>query len=303
MYTSQVNLDNVWGDDRMVPGPLNLKGVLSRLQLQFARRSETPILDAQVLLAEILHKPRTWVMAHPETLITGKDEQTLENILVRLEAGEPLPYILGHWEFFGLTFAINSAVLIPRPETELLVEQAVDWLRKHPVEGQQVVDIGTGSGCIAISLAIHVKGLQVVATDLSSAALQVAQANARQHGVNKQVNFVQCNLFPPGDNLYHLICSNPPYIPTGMLDTLSIAENEPLQALDGGPDGLDVIQRLLLAAPQRLASEGRLLVEIEESQGARVLTLAQAAFPDSQVEVMQDLAGRDRLLIVDMEPG
>ena len=144
--------------------------------------SDTPALDASVLLAHILNKPRTWVLAHPEITLTTDQQNQLNQALTRLECGEPFPYVLGHWEFFGLDFDITSDVLIPRPETELLVEKAVTWLQESPAR-RTVADIGTGSGAIAVSIAVNVRDVNILATDISKQALQVAQRNAEKHSV------------------------------------------------------------------------------------------------------------------------
>ena len=163
---------------------------LPLLRQQLEPYSDTASLDAQVLLAHLLEKPRAWVLAHPEALLTSAQEQSLTQAVERLQNGEPLPYVLGEWEFFGLSFQVTPAVLIPRPETELLVEQALKALQARPhllsTASQQLclADIGTGSGCIAISLAVHLPGIQILATDLSNAALQVARLNALRHQVS-----------------------------------------------------------------------------------------------------------------------
>jgi hypothetical protein len=174
--------------------------------------SDTPSMDASVLLAGLLDKPRAWVIAHPEASLVSAERAVLENALKRLEAGEPLPYILGHWEFYGLEFLLNPATLIPRPETELLVEQALEWLKDHP-DRRRIADVGTGSGCIAISLACHLPDLRIIATDISGLALQAALANARRHGVSGPINFIQGNLLDGVAAQFDLICANLPYIP------------------------------------------------------------------------------------------
>jgi release factor glutamine methyltransferase len=253
-------------------------------------------LDAQVLLARILGRPRTWVLAHPEAALTRSRAAELEEMVRCLEAGKPLPYVLGCWEFFGLEFEITPDVLIPRPETELLVERALGWLRADPSR-RRAVDVGTGSGCIAISLAANLPDLRIMATDISPAALQVAGRNARANGVEGRVEFCCCDLFP--DRIgFDLIAANLPYVPTRTLEQLSIHGREPALAVDGGSDGLAQIRRLLAQVPERLVPGGLLLIEIEASQGPRVLSLAYDAFSEAQIHLHQDLAGRDRLLEV-----
>lgn len=272
--------------------------------------SDTPALDAQVLAAHVLGKDRSWVLAHPEAGLDPTQVDRLEAAAARLEAGEPLPYVTGHWEFFGLDFRLTPDVLIPRPETELLVEQALAWLRARggvqaaapapeaapSPASPRAIDVGTGSGCIAVSLAVHAPQLHLVATDISPEALDLARQNARDHGVQDRIHFAQADLIPAASPPFDLVCANLPYIPSATLSHLAVHRREPSLALDGGPEGLDQIRRLLDRLPDSLAPRGLALLEIEASQGARVLELARAACPDAQVAILQDLAGRDRLL-------
>lgn len=263
--------------------------------------SETAVLDAQVLLAHLLNRTRTWIAAHPEVELFPSQEETLSSYLRRLEQGEPLPYLLGYWEFYGRRFEVTPQVLIPRPETELMVERALNWLRHHP-KRRWAADVGTGSGCIAISLAAEIKDLRVLATDISLPALRVAQRNARKHGVDERVHWVQCDLlppFPPDASPAHridLICANLPYVPSTLLPQLPVARYEPLLALNGGQDGLELIRRFLHLVPDWVAPGGLILLEIEASQGAQALSLAYDIFSAAHIHLYPDLAGHDRLL-------
>jgi release factor glutamine methyltransferase len=263
--------------------------------------SETASLDAQVLLAHVTGKPRSWILAHPEADLSPDEVHTLENALKRLEAGAPLPYVLGHWEFYGLDFIVTPATLIPRPETELLVVEALRWLRSQPGR-HWALEVGTGSGCISIALAVNAPGLSILASDISLPALQIARQNARWHGVAQRLLWVQTDLIPPTHRHFDMICANLPYIPTEQLELLPVAQREPRQALDGGPDGLLAIHRLLQAAPRHLAPGGLLILEIEASQGKAARELARASFPGAEVQVLADLAGWDRLLRVELPP-
>lgn len=271
--------------------------VLSQIRSRLERQSETAALDAQVLLAHILDKPRAWVLAHPEAPLSPEQAEDLARALARLENGEPLPYILGHWEFFGLDFRVTPAALIPRPETELLVERALEWLRQHP-ERRLAADVGAGTGCIAVALAMHVPDLRLLVCDRSLEALRVAQENIRRHRVQERAFCLQADLLPALGRKIDLICANLPYIPSATLRTLSVARWEPTLALDGGPDGLSLIGRLLELAPLALAPGGLALLEIEATQGTAALQLARTAFPAAQVELFPDLAGRDRLISI-----
>ena len=263
--------------------------------------SDTPALDASVLIAHVIHRPRTWVMAHPELALTPEQQKELDDSLKRLERGESFPYVLGHWEFFGLDFEITPDVLIPRPETELLVEKAIAWLQQSPMR-RTIADVGTGSGAIAVSIAVNVPDARLLATDISNKALEMAQKNAIKFGVINQIDFVQCDLLPPhietlpSDLHFDLICANLPYIPTSTLYKLSIFGREPTLALDGGADGLDMIRRMLNIAPEWLAPNGMILLEIESTRGIQALKLAHDLFSEASIHLHQDLAGRDRLL-------
>ena len=192
---------------------------LNQIQAHLLQVSETPGLDAQVILAHILGKPRSWVLAHPEFSLTPEQAVELERALARLEAGEPLPYVLGHWEFFGMDFSVNRQVLIPRPETELMVEQALTWLRRHPAR-RAALDVGTGNGCIALSLAIKIPDLHVLASDISPGALEQAQSNLHRYALQGRVQFILADLFPEVGGSFDLICANLPYIPSAELARL-----------------------------------------------------------------------------------
>jgi release factor glutamine methyltransferase len=275
--------------------------LLEKTVLQLSSVSDTPQLDAHVLLANILDKPRTWIEAHPETLLTRSQLATVKKAVSRLEAGEPLPYVLGHWEFFGLDLEITSDALIPRSETELLVERAIKWLQAVSSR-HTVADVGTGSGCIAIAIAKNIYDAKFMATDISRPALELAHRNACKHNVAKRIDFVQCDLLPPHpdpfptDLHFDLICANLPYVPTQTLQGLSVYGREPTLALDGGIDGLDIVRRLLRIAPEWLAPNGMLLLEIEASQGMAAVSLAYDAFDNVEIHLHKDLAGQDRLV-------
>jgi len=284
-----------------------LSDFLEQVVSQLFSVSDTPELDARVLLSNILDKPRTWIEAHPETLLTGPQLATAKKALARLEEGEPLPYILGHWEFFSLDLEITPDVLIPRPETELLVEQAIKWLQAAP-ERRTIADIGTGSGCIAVAIAKNIHDAKIIATDISRPALEVAHRNARRHNVAKRIDFVQCDLLPhypsplPTSRHLDLICANLPYIPTHTLPELPVYGREPTLALNGGTDGLDIVRKLIKIIPEWLAPNGMILLEIEASQGMPALSLAYDAFENAKIHLHQDLAGHDRLLSIELLP-
>lgn len=277
------------------------KSILTEITYRILGSSETPAADAVALLARIFERSTAWVLAHPEAVPDAAQRLRLDSALERLERGEPLPYVLGEWEFYGLKLGLSPEALIPRPETELLVEQALAWLRSRP-EPVRAADVGTGSGAIAIALAANDPQIVVVAADLSAGALRTAAANVARHSLASRVWCVQADLLPPGNNRFDLICANLPYIPTADLSDLRVARWEPISALDGGPDGLDVVRRLLAQAPGRLAPGGAVLLEIESGQGRAAVRLARKAFPGAQVRLMQDLAGWDRLVFIQSGP-
>jgi len=207
--------------------------------------------------------------------------------------GVPLPYLLGEWEFFGRKFIVTPDVLIPRPETEHLVESALDYLQS--IESPLIVDVGTGSGAIAVSLAAECPSARVIAVDLSKPALTIAQRNARRLG-QSQVDFLQTDLLSSLHTKFNLICANLPYIPSETLDTLEVARWEPRLALDGGISGLEDIRRLLIQARSRLSTPGALLMEIDASLGSESLSTAREILPQANCSLLKDLAGRDRII-------
>jgi release factor glutamine methyltransferase len=279
--------------------------LLSDITTRLSLISASAALDSSVLIAHILDKPRTWVMAHTELTLTSDQQKKLDDSLSRLELGEPLPYVLGHWEFFGLDFKVTPDVLIPRPETELLVERAIAWLKQNPGQ-RSVADVGTGSGAIAVSIAVNVPDAKTLATDISPDALNVAKQNAEKHGVSDRVDFIECDLLPmqsPIENRkpeIDLLCANLPYIPAKILQGLSVLKREPALALDGGDDGFELIQRLMKTAPDNLAPNSLMLFEIEATLGEPAVRLARDILPNANVQLHQDLSGRDRLLEIEL---
>jgi len=283
-------------------------GAVTRL-LQPA--SDDPSLDASVLLASLVGCSRSWIAAHPDLTLSADQSAALQSAVRRLQAGEPLPYVLGSWEFYGLRFIVSPDVLIPRPETELLVELALDWLHDSG-DRRNVADIGTGSGCIGITLALGISDVDVLATDISEGALRVARQNAELHGVNERIHFMLTDLLPPlppksdkhpadAPVSFDLVCANLPYIPTGRLRGLRVYRHEPILALDGGPDGLRLIRLLFSSVGSFLRPAARLLIEIDETTAVDAARVAEQAFPSAHVRTHQDLAGRDRLLDVRLE--
>lgn len=280
------------------PGAWTLADLLAQVRQRLEPISEAPGLEAQLLIADALGTSRERLLAHPEQRIGAENLQRVWQKVDRLLAGEPLPYVLGWWEFFGRRFRVTPSVLIPRPETELLVEQALDFLKSRRLA--LGLDVGTGSGCIAVTLAAECQGLRMVATDLSRSALRVAACNARHHAVQQRVYLVACDLASPLLGPFDLVCANLPYIPRTRLAELEVARREPVLALDGGEDGLGLFRRLLVDLPRLLAPGGRGLFEIDETHRGPAVSIAEQVGV-GPVEVKQDLSGRDRLLVIRSE--
>lgn len=259
--------------------------------------SDSPYLDVQVLLAEILNKSRSWVLSHPEFNLSLEQEEQFNLAVQRLENGDPLPYILGKWEFFGLELSLSPDTLIPRPETELLVERGLSWLNNLPGK-RLAADIGTGSGCVAISLAYHCSDLICLATDISYPALKVARQNVARYQLSDRVFCLQCDLLPPIMGQFDLICANLPYIPTQRLKSLKVGYKEPTLALDGGYLGLELITRLLSQFSNFHLPVGLILLEIDPDQKDMVTRVATEVFPTRQVTCISDLAGNDRVIAI-----
>ena len=264
--------------------------------------ASAPQLEAEVLLSHVLDTSRTVLSAHPEYVLTPDQLSSYQTLVQHRISNYPLPYLTGRIEFYGLEFEVTPDVLIPRPETETLVDLA---LARHPTS---VVDVGTGSGCIAVALAAHLPDAIIYAIDISTAALAVAHRNAERYGVAERVPLLVGDVLSPRPSPIDLIVSNPPYIPSGECASLpaSIRDHEPRLALDGGSDGMAIIQRLLIQAPAVLRNGepeegeagGGLLIEIGADQGEVASQLARTFFPQAAVRVHPDLAGRDRVLEV-----
>lgn len=257
-------------------------------------RSETPLLESQVLLSYVLEKPREWIITHDKEELTSVQLFQLDAALHRLIEGEPLPYITGKRAFFGMDFLVNHDVLIPRPETELLVEEAILWLGKYPAK-RSAYDVGTGSGVIAVCLADAFADLQITAFDLSKDALEIAKKNCINYRHEDQIEFRQNNLLENIQDRVDLITANLPYIPTGTLNSLSELRFEPRLALDGGKDGLLYISPLLEQAAGLLRPGGLILLEIEATIAESVEKAAGSYLPDAQIDILFDYANLPRI--------
>lgn len=279
--------------------PITIRAAL--LDARHALTGEDAALEAEVLLMHALDIDRARLYQRLDKPLTGQDSTAFARLLARRRAHEPLAYITGHREFFALDFEVTPAALIPRPETETLVEYAIAFAREH-FSGQPITiaDIGTGSGIIAVSLATALPNAHIIATDISADALALARRNAERHTVFNRIDFREGDLLAPLDAPVQIIAANLPYVTTEQLDTSppEIRDHEPRLALDGGANGLDVIRRLLNEPPTHVAPDGALFCEIGDWQGDAAKSLAASAFPNSNIGVARDLAGRDRVLTV-----
>ena len=257
----------------------------------------TPV-TAQALLAFVVGHGRAWLFAHGEAPLSAPDAARYVDLLARAASGEPLAQLVGEREFHGLAFSVTPDVLIPRPETEGIVDETLGWAARRGLDSPRIVDVGTGSGAIAVALAVRLPEARVEAVDISREALDVAHSNAMRHSVADRVEFVQGDLLEALAGPFDAIAANLPYINGEEITALEVGRWEPRVALYGGPDGLDLVRRLLEQAPARLAAGGLLLLEIGHDQGARAEVLCRAAFPQDDVRVIRDLAGLDRMLRV-----
>lgn len=262
-------------------------------------------LDTQVLLEHVLGVSRAMLYAHPERELTAEQEQQFFSFIERRMRNEPIAYIIGHEEFYGLDFLVDKRVLIPRPETELLVENALRLIRKRLDKGQilLVADIGTGSGAIPITLAVEEPRLPYLyAVDISEDALAVAQQNCQRHAVEQRVRLLHGDLLQPLPEPVDILIANLPYVGTDEVAVMTpdVLAYEPHQALFSGPNGLDLIQRFFEEAcqPEKLKPHGVMLLEIGYQQREPLTKLLAQLWPDALVTFQKDYAGWDRMLQV-----
>lgn len=285
------------GPAGVLPMP-SLAQILADASARLSPVTETPRLDAEILLAHALGVSRAQLLARLRESVSTR---SFEALLDRRLASEPIAYILGEWEFFSLTFEVEAPVLVPRPETEHLVEVVLEFVREEPA---LILDIGTGTGCIAVALAYNAPRCRVVATDLKSENLALGRRNAQRHKVLDRVEFRQGSLFDvirPADGLFDVVCSNPPYIEDGAWDGLPrpIRDHEDRTAVLAGPKGLDVITPLVCQARRYLRPGGLLAFEMGMGQNEAVNTLLKDnSYEDAGYRA--DLAGIERIAFARM---
>ncbi len=263
-------------------------------------RVDAPVLTADLLLGFVLGWDRVRVLSHAEQQVPDDAWERLRQLALRRANGEPLQYLTGEQEFYGLAFRVTPEVLIPRPETEILVEKALDLIHCDYPSGIRFADIGTGSGCIAVSIAREAPSSSGFAVDISAAALRVARDNAARHGVAERIHFIQTDLlgcFRQASCLDLVLC-NPPYVALDECDSLpsEVMNHEPHQALFGGASGLEIYRRLVPEVPSRLSAGGYCLLEVGAGQSRHVGQLLEEAGLQLQA-TLNDLQGIARCLV------
>jgi release factor glutamine methyltransferase len=262
---------------------------------QLVQASFTPEVDARLLLEYVIRVEHSYLIAHGDGKLTPSQEEVYRTILSRAVRKEPIPYLTGKSSFYGFDLKVNSSVLIPRPETEELVERAILWAGSRA--GLTIVDVGTGSGVIATALSRNLRPSILVATDISFPALQVAHKNSEKNA-KQPIHFVQGDLLKPLVGMIDLIVANLPYIADAEWTQVDdgVKLYEPSLALKGGSDGLDLLRELLNQAAVKLRSGGAIFLEIGWQQGAAMRQLAGNIFPHAEIEIITDLAGQDRIV-------
>ena len=257
-------------------------------------------LEAEVMVMTVMRMTRQNIFAEQEFEVPANAAQDLAGIIAQRLERIPLAYILGYREFYGINVVVTPDVLIPRPETEGIVEHTL-FMALMGMETREltIVDVGTGSGAIAVSLAIHLPAARIYAVDVSEPALDVAAWNIRAHSVTDRVRLRHGDLLEPLPEPVDLIVANLPYIPTERIATLQPeVQQEPPMALDGGPDGLDLVRRLMEQATRKLNSPGIILLEMDPEQFPEAEAIALRHFPDAEISAEQDLSRRDRIMVI-----
>jgi len=263
-----------------------------------SRNLATPRLDAEVLLASFLKKDRTWLYTHPGQDVSAREMDGFSFWVARRQKGEPVAYIIGRKEFWSLDFAVDPRVLIPRPDTEVLVEEVIKVLGSGRASRPEILDLGTGSGAIAVALAHECPHARITATDISRKALAVSAGNAERHGVASRITFLEGNLLDPVMGKFDVIVSNPPYIDSGDYARLSaeVRNFEPREALLAGEQGMDFYSAIIPQAACRLKPGGWLLLEIGDSQKENLNRLFQQSNAYQDLAFRKDYAGRWRVV-------
>jgi release factor glutamine methyltransferase len=260
--------------------------------------SESPRLDTEILLAHARGCQRIELYTNYDTPLSDAQRAVMRDLVQRRAKAEPVAYLVGHREFFGLDFQVDPSVLIPRPDTETVVMDVLDAAK--PLTHPRIVDVCTGSGCIAVAVAVNCPQARLTAIDIEPPALSVAQHNAQRHAVADRITFLQGDLLEPlaAGEQFDIIAGNPPYVSEAEFETLQadVRLHEPHRALDGGPDGLAVLRRLIPQAAGHLGSGGRLILEIASEQVDSITRIIEETGDFGETKVLKDLAGRSRVV-------
>jgi release factor glutamine methyltransferase len=255
---------------------------------------EDASLESELLLRHILRVGRVQLYLGLDQELSPDQQEALWQVVRRRLEHEPTAYITRHREFYGLDFYVDSDVLIPRPETEILLEKAIDLARNNTI--RTIADIGTGSGAIAISLAVHLSHAEIYATDISAAALRIARLNCQKHGVTDRVHLLEGNMLEPLPESVDLIVANLPYVKESDMSRVNTVKHEPSLALDGGSDGVAKIRLLCAQVKSKLHPRGNLLLEMGQGQAEAVHAILYNLFPSAKIEVTPDLSGIERVV-------
>jgi len=274
---------------------VTIKQALSHARETLAADSiEDPTLEAELLLRHTLKIDRVQLYLGLDHELSPDQYEEFGSLIERRLNHEPTAYIIGHREFYGFDFCVDSSVLIPRPETELLVEKALELARNRPLSA--IAEIGTGCGAIAISLALNLPRIKIYATDISASALRVASSNCQKYGVMNRICLLEGGMLDPLPEPVDLIVANLPYVRESELNQINTLGFEPSLALNGGSDGLEKIRQLCTQLSGKLRPGGSLLLEIGQGQREAVVTFLRSLFPSSEIEVTPDLSGIDRVV-------
>jgi release factor glutamine methyltransferase len=280
---------------------VTLKQTLSQARkILAANNIEDASIESELLLRHTLKINRVQLYLDLNRELTPEEEATFWHLVERRQNGEPTAYITGHREFYGLDFYVNHRVLIPRPESELLVEKVLQLAHSRHIVA--IADIGTGCSAIAISLALNLPQTKIYATDISTSALEVAQINCGKHGVASRICLLHGDMLDPLPEPVDLIIANLPYVRELEVSQTGLANFEPPLALNGGWDGLEKIRQLCQQVSMKLRPQGCLLLEIGQGQGKAVITLLRRLFPSASVEVTPDLSGVERVVSLCLIP-
>lgn len=277
---------------------MDLAALINKKIKELEETSNTPRLDCEILLSFVLKKPKEWLIANSDYKLTSRQQEKFDEFIKKRRSKVPIAYIIKQKSFYNLTFYINQDVLTPRPETELLVDNALKFLRGR--EQPRVIDVGTGSGCIPISIESNLsgnKGVEIWATDISKPALRIAHKNARKHSTPLKVR--NTTLLKNIPRKFDLITANLPYLTAREAKKVSEKYQEPLKALDGGENGLTKIRKLLKQAENKLKKDGLILLEISPNQTRRLKEFIKNNLKEFKINFNKDLAGKNRIAQVE----